>query len=115
MPQHRNILVTRGEIARAGSLRAAVEEALSLAASGMTPRAMTAYEATGMAPTEADGTGIVVQVEVGNEEELREAIAAGAEAVVIVGVSKEEAERLGEIARGLGDLKLEKNVKPTEE
>jgi len=108
MKARRNILVTHEEIARAGGVRAAVEEALSLAALRMTPRAMTVYEATGMAPTEADGAEISVQVAVRNEEELREAIAAGAEAVRLVGVSVEGGERLRMIARGLReDVKIE--------
>jgi nicotinate-nucleotide pyrophosphorylase len=50
----------------------------------------------------------MVQIVVGNEEELREAIGAGAEAVLIEGVSAEEGRRLGEIARGLrGDCLVE--------
>ena len=95
------IVVTRDEIERAGGIRAAVEEALSLAALRMTPRAITAYEAAGSAPTEEDGAGVVVQIVVRDEEELREAIGAGAEAVLIEGVSAEEGRRLEEIARGL--------------
>ena len=103
------ILVGKEEIARAGGIRAALEEALSLAALRMTPRAITAYEAVGSVPTEEDGTPVMVQIVVGNEEELREAIGAGAEAVLIEGVNAEEARRLMEIARGLrGDLKVER-------
>jgi hypothetical protein len=102
------ILVGRAEIALAGGIKAALDEALSLAALQMTPRALTAYEAVGSMPAEADGTAMMVQVVVGNEEELREAIGAGAEAVLIEGVSAEEGRRLGEIARGLrGDCVVE--------
>ena len=51
---------------------------------------------------------MMVQISVGDEEDLREAIGAGAEAVLIEGVSAEEARRLGEIARGLrGDCVVE--------
>jgi len=101
--------VTREDVARSGGVRAAVEEALSLAALGMTPRAITAYEATGMAPTEEDGAGAFIKVEVETEEELREAVAAGAEAVALVKMNKEEARRLCELARRLrGDVKVEK-------
>ena len=103
------ILVGKKEIAAAGGIRAAVEEVLSLAALRMTPRAITADEAVGSAPTEKDGTAVMVQSVVGNEEELREAIGAGAEAVLIEGVNAEEARRLMDIARGLrGDLKVER-------
>jgi len=103
------IVVTRSQIAAAGGVKAALEEALSLAALQMTPRAMTAYEAVGSAPTEEDGAGVMVQIEVQNEEELREAIGSGAETVLLVGVDGAEARRLEEIARGLReDLRIEK-------
>ena len=95
------ILVGKEEIALAGGIKAALDEAHSAAAIAMTPRAITAYEAVGSAPSEEDGAGLIVQISVGNEEELREAIGAGAEAVLLDGMSAEEARRLGEIARGL--------------
>jgi len=102
------ILVGRAEIALAGGIKAALDEALSLAALRMTPRAITAYEAVGSVPSEEDGAAVIVQIVVGNEAELREAIGAGAEAVLIEGVSAEEGRRLGEIARGLrGDCVVE--------
>jgi hypothetical protein len=95
------ILVGQKEIALAGGITAALDEAHSFASMRMTPRAITAYEAVGSLPAEGDGAGLVVQISVGNEEELREAIGAGAEAVLLVGVSVEEALRLAGIARGL--------------
>jgi len=95
------ILVTREQIARAGGIQAAVEEALSLAALRMTPRAISAYEAVGMTPSDADGSAVFLKVEVENEEELREAVAAGAEAVALLKMSPEEARRLCELAKAL--------------
>ena len=95
------ILVGKEEIALAGGIKVALDEAHSFASMRMTPRAITVYEAVGSAPTAEDGAEIVVQISVGNEEELREAIGAGAEAVLLEGVSAEEARRLVEIARGL--------------
>jgi len=95
------ILVGREEIALAGGITAALDEAHCAASMRMTPRAITAYEAVGSAPSEEDGVGMVVQIVVRDEEELREAIGAGAEAVLLEGVSADEARRLGEIARGL--------------
>jgi hypothetical protein len=95
------ILVGKEEIALAGGIKAALDEAHSAASMKMTPRAITAYEAVGSGPAEEDGVGLMVQISVWNEEELREAIGAGAEAVLLVGVSAEEARRLAEIARGL--------------
>jgi hypothetical protein len=104
----RKIVVTREQIALAGGIKAALDEAHSEASMRMRPRAITAYEAVGSAPSEEDGVGLMVQILVGNEEELREAIGAGAEAVLLEGVSAEEARRLGEIARGLrGDCVVE--------
>jgi len=95
------ILVGKKEIARAGGIKAALDEAHSAVSMRMTPRAITAYEAVGSAPAEEDGAGVMVQIVVRDESELREAIGAGAEAVLIEGVSAEEGRRLGEIARGL--------------
>ena len=102
------ILVGKKEIALAGGIKAALDEAHSAASMKMTPRALTAYEAVGNTPTEEDGTAVMVQIVVGNEAELREAIGAGAEAVLIVGASAEEGRRFVEIARGLrGDCLAE--------
>jgi len=95
------IVVTKEQVALAGGVKAALDEAHSFAAMQMTPRAMTAYEAVGSVPREEDGAGLTVQIEVRNEEELREAIGAGAEAVLLVGVGEEEANRLRGIARRL--------------
>ena len=108
MGKPERILVGRAEIALAGGIKAALDEAHSAASMRMTPRAITAYEAVGSAASEEDGAGLIVQISVGNEEELREAIGAGAEAVLLDGMSAEEARRLGEIARGLrGDCVVE--------
>ena len=103
------IVVTRDEIARAGGIQAALDEAHSAASIAMTPRALTAYEAVGMAPGDADGAVFTVIVEVENEAELREAVEAGAEAVLLEGVNAEEAQRLAGIARRLrADCLVEK-------
>ena len=99
------IVVTRGWIARAGGVKAALDEGMSLAALRMTPRAMTAYEAVGSTPTEEDGAAAVVQIVVRNEEELREAIGAGAEAVLIEGVSGRGAAVGGDCAGVAGGLR----------
>jgi len=102
------ILLGREQIALAGGVKAALDEAHSSASMRMTPRAITAYEAVGSVPTEEDGEGLLVQIAVRNEEELREAIGAGAEAVLLDGVGAEEARRLALVARGLrGDCVVE--------
>ena len=101
MTKNNKILVTREEIALAGGIKAALDEAHSAASMRMTPGASTAYEAVGSSPTEKDGTAVMVQIVVGDEAELREGIGAGAEAVLIEAVSAEEGRRLAEIAWGL--------------
>ena len=75
----KEILVTREDVARAGSVRTAVEEALSLAALRTNSQALTAYEAVGMGPE--DATTFTIVVEVGNEAESQEALEAGADEV----------------------------------
>lgn len=104
----RKIVVRRQEIVLAGGIKAALDEAHSFVSLRMTPRAITAYEAMGSAPTEEDAADVVVLILIANEVELREAIGAGAEAVLLEGVSVEEARRLANIGRELrGDLKVE--------
>ena len=95
------ILVGKEEIALAGGIKAALDEAHSFVSMSMMPREITAYEAVGSGPSEDAGAVGLVQIVVGNESELREAIGAGAEAVWIEGVSAEEMRRLREIGRGL--------------
>jgi hypothetical protein len=97
----KKIVVGRKEIERAGGIQAALDEAHSFVSMSMMSREITAYEAVGSGPSEDDGAVVLVQIVAGNESELREAIAAGAEAVLIEGVSAEEMRRLREIGRGL--------------
>ena len=101
MTSPRKILITRKRIALAGGIKAALDEAHSHAALQMTPQAITAYEAVGSGPTIADGAPVIVQIEVRDEQELRESLEAGAEAVLLVDMSPAEARRLTEIALGL--------------
>ncbi len=101
MERSGRILLRKKEIALAGGVKAALDEAHSFAASRTTPRAMTAYEAVGSVPTEEDGAGLTVQIEVRNEAELREAIGAGAEAVLLEALGPAEARRLTQIALSL--------------
>src|SRR5258708_22049688 len=56
------ILVGKEEIALAGGIRAALDEAHSAASMAMTPRAMTAYEAEGGAPSGECGGGWIVEI-----------------------------------------------------
>lgn len=101
MTSPRKILVTRQHIASAGGIKPALDEAHSLASLQMTPLAMTAYEAVGSAPAEADGSDVLVQIEVQDEQELREALLAGAQAVLLVNRNPADAQRLVGLAKGL--------------
>ena len=101
MTSAEKILVTRAWIVSAGGIKAALDEAHSHASLQMTPRAMTAYEAVGSAPAESEGADMFVQIEVCNEQELRESLAAGAQAVLLVDMTPAEERRLTELAHGL--------------
>ncbi len=92
------ILIKENHIALAGSVAEAVRRAQ--AARHPQPREMTAYESY-QAPTFPPGatTEVSIEVEVRNEDELRQALAAGAEVVLLDNLRAEEAARLIAIAR----------------
>ena len=94
------ILIKENHIAIAGGVAEALRRARAATADGPdTSREMTAYESF-RPPAEADGTlQISIQVEVRNEAELREALAAGAESVLLDNAPPVEAARLIAIAR----------------
>ncbi len=93
------ILLKENHIALAGGVKAALDQAHSYVSSRMKPRAMTAYEAVGTAPSEADAISLSVQIEVRNESELREALSAGAEAILLDNMSPEEARQCVDTVR----------------
>lgn len=96
------ILLKENHIALAGGVTAALDQAHAFASSQMNPRAMTAYEAVGT-PASADGAscGLSIQIEVRNEAELREALAAGAESVLLDNMSPERARKCVEVTRSI--------------
>ena len=77
------ILLKENHIALAGGVKAALDQAHAYASSQMKPQAITAYEAVGSKPSAAEASSLSVQIEVRNEEELKEALAAGAESVLL--------------------------------
>jgi nicotinate-nucleotide pyrophosphorylase (carboxylating) len=93
------ILLKENHIAMAGGVKAALDQAHAFASSRMNPRAMTAYEALG--PSEGESGGLSIQIEVRNDAELREALAAGAESVLLDNMSPEQARKCVEIARSI--------------
>ena len=82
-------------------MKAALDQAHAYASAQMKPRAMTAYEAVGSAPSAAEASSLPIQIEVRNEKELREALAAGAESVLLDNMTPEEARRCVEIVRSV--------------
>ena len=93
------ILLKENHIALAGGVKAALDQAHSYASSRMQPRAMTAYESVGAVPSEAEASSLPVQIEVRNESELREALSAGAEAVLLDNMTPEQARQCVRIVR----------------
>jgi nicotinate-nucleotide pyrophosphorylase (carboxylating) len=96
------ILIKENHVAIAGGVKAALDRAHAYTSLKMAaPRATSAYEAASSGP-EMSGRGpLPVQIEVRNEAELREALEAGAEAVLLDNMIPEEARRCVELARGL--------------
>lgn len=95
------ILLKENHIALAGGVKAALDQVHAYASSQTKPRAMTAYEAVGSGASEAEASSLPIQIEVRNEEELREALAAGAESVLLDNMTPEEARRCVELVRGM--------------
>lgn len=95
------ILLKENHIALAGGVKAALDQAHSYASSQMTSRATTAYEAVGQPPSLSEATSLSIQIEVRNQTELREALGAGAEAVLLDNMTPEQARACVQIARGI--------------
>ena len=93
------ILLKESHIAIAGGVQAALDQAHSYVSQRMRPRAMTAYEAVGATPSEEEASSLPIQIEVRNESELREALSAEAEAVLLDDMSPDQARACVEIAR----------------
>jgi nicotinate-nucleotide pyrophosphorylase (carboxylating) len=93
------ILLKENHIALAGGVRAALDPAHAYASLHTAPREMTAYEAAGSPHDRNDVTSLSVQIEVRNERELREALEAGAQAVLLDNMPPDEARHCVEITR----------------
>lgn len=96
------ILIKENHIAIAGGVKAALDRAHTFAAmKAPAPRAASAYDAAGLDPEVVGPGALSVQIEVRDEAELREAVEAGAEAVLLDNMTPEEAKQCVELARGL--------------
>jgi nicotinate-nucleotide pyrophosphorylase (carboxylating) len=93
------ILLKENHIALAGGVKLALDQAHSYAALHSKPDALSAYEEA--VPSRASDTVLPIQIEVRDERELREALAAGAESVLLDNMTPAEAKHAVELARSL--------------
>jgi nicotinate-nucleotide pyrophosphorylase (carboxylating) len=95
------ILLKENHIVLAGGVTAALGQAHAYASSRMNSREITAYEAFA-GPCEAAATAALpIQIEVRDEQELREALEAGAESVLLDNMAPDAASRCVQLARNL--------------
>jgi nicotinate-nucleotide pyrophosphorylase (carboxylating) len=96
------ILIKENHIAIAGGVKAALDRAHAYTSLKMAaPRAASAYDAAGLDPEVAGPGPLSVQIEVRNEAELREALEAGAESVLLDNMTPEAARRCVALTRRL--------------
>ncbi len=96
------ILLKENHIALAGGIKAALDKAHTYASPKVPPpRAASAYDAAGLDPEVAGPGPLSVQIEVRDERELREALEAGAESVLLDNMTPARATECVKIARGL--------------
>jgi nicotinate-nucleotide pyrophosphorylase (carboxylating) len=99
------ILLKENHIALAGGVEAALDMAHAFASSRVASRSLSAYEAVGgssSSSASASGNSLLpVQIEVRDQEELREALGAGASAVLLDNMTPEEARACVRIVRSV--------------
>jgi len=93
------ILLKENHIALAGGVKPALDQANAYAALHAKPGALTAYEEA--VPVRASDTVLPIQIEVRNESELREALSAGADSVLLDNMTPAQAAHSVSIARQL--------------
>jgi nicotinate-nucleotide pyrophosphorylase (carboxylating) len=91
------ILLKENHIALAGGVKAALDQANAYAAMHAKPNALSAYEEA--VPTRASDTVLPIQIEVRDENELQEALGAGAESILLDNMTPDEAKRCVEMVR----------------
>jgi nicotinate-nucleotide pyrophosphorylase (carboxylating) len=95
------MLIKENHIAAAGSVHEALRRARAFLPSSDGQRETTAYESFAPPPDAKWDESVPVQIEVRNEGELREALAAGAESLLLDNTTPAEAARLVALARRL--------------
>jgi nicotinate-nucleotide pyrophosphorylase (carboxylating) len=91
------ILLKENHIALAGGVKPALDQAHAYASSQIASREMSAYETAGGLRDANDAASLSVQIEVRDAEELRQALEAGAQAVLLDNMKPDEARRCVEI------------------
>jgi nicotinate-nucleotide pyrophosphorylase (carboxylating) len=95
------ILLKENHITMAGGVRAALDKAHAYAAAQVPLREMSAYEAAGSTGSSARSSSLPVQIEVKSADELREALEAGAESILLDNMTPEQARTCVVLARSL--------------
>jgi nicotinate-nucleotide pyrophosphorylase (carboxylating) len=95
------ILLKENHITLAGGVKAALDEAHAYASTQVVHREISAYEAAGSLTSARQSTSLPVQIEVKDERELREAISAGAESVLLDNMTPDRARSCVALARSL--------------
>jgi nicotinate-nucleotide pyrophosphorylase (carboxylating) len=95
------ILLKENHIALAGGVRAALNAAHAYASLHTNAREMSAYESVAPPRDHSGMVSLPVQIEVRNERELREALGAGAQAVLLDNMTPDEARSCVELTRTL--------------
>jgi nicotinate-nucleotide pyrophosphorylase (carboxylating) len=99
------VLLKENHIALAGGVKAALDMAHAFASSRVVTRSLSAYEAVGSSSDSIANAGgnslLTVQIEVRNQGELREALGAGASAVLLDNMTPEEARACVAIVRSV--------------
>src|SRR5712691_7545079 len=109
------ILLKENHIALAGGIKEALDKAHThVSPRTPPPRAASAYDAAGLDPEVVGPGPLPVQIEVRDERELREALGAGAEAVLLDNMTAERAADCVKITRGIrADCVIEIDRKST--
>jgi nicotinate-nucleotide pyrophosphorylase (carboxylating) len=95
------ILLKENHVTMAGGVKPALDKAHAYAAAQVPLREMSAYEASASSGRTSNGSFLSVQIEVKNAEELREALWAGAESVLLDNMTPEQARTCVALARSL--------------
>jgi nicotinate-nucleotide pyrophosphorylase (carboxylating) len=96
------IFLKENHIALAGGIKAALDKAHTyVSPRAPAPRAASAYDAAGLDPEVVGPGPLPVQIEVRDAKELREALEAGAEAVLLDNMTPERAAECVAMARGI--------------